>query len=184
MRRLVRGEHRQLLLLMVVAATGSNACADAARAQAYFPGGGTQGYPGAYRVSVGYTGPPLRGIPLGTEPAASQLRGFPLLAAPPTIAGVPGDVAAIYRTPLVPDVTYLGPHSFTAAYREPNRYGRPRLLPTPPGGSGLPLVLYGGFYDNAAPIEFSTPAYPIFSGYLGTVAPVMTNPPPAVPVSP
>lgn len=162
----------------------SSCCLATVQAQSPFPGGGFQGYPGTYRVNVGYSGVPVQAMVPGSEPAAGQLRGYPAQIAPPTLAGERGDPAAIYRTPYVPDVIYSGPRPYSAGYRDLNRLGRPRLFRTPQTGTGLPLVTYGGFWDNRGPIEFTTPAYGIFSGYYGSVAPVVPTAPPVVQAAP
>jgi hypothetical protein len=117
----------------------------------------------------------------GSEPTPGQLRGYPLFKPGPSVAAIPGDPAGVYKTPLVPDITYVGPRPYSAGYRDLNRFGRRRLFPTPPGGTGLPLILNGGFFDNTAPIEFTYPAYPVFSGYLGSVAPAAPLVVPAAP---
>lgn len=132
--------------------------------------------PGPMRQSVGYRGITVtRALP-GSEPAADQLRAYPLAGGPVAVAGVPGDPASKFVLPYQPDVTFRGPSPYTAAYGGTIR-GRQRILPPPPGGSALPLVLYGGFGESAMPVEDTYPVFRVYAGYYGSVAPVYATPP-------
>jgi hypothetical protein len=146
-----------------------------APAQQYgFPGGpGAFVAPRGYRTVVGYRGIVTTRPMMGGNPAAGQLRSFPLVAAPLAVTGVPGDPAGTFTPPLQTDVTFMGPPRYMAGYRGTVR---PPVFNSPTGGSGLPLVQFGGFADNIAPIEFAYPLSSTAAGYNGTLAPVSAMP--------
>jgi hypothetical protein len=133
---------------------------------------GVQNWPGhgGYRTTVGYRGIVITSAVPGSEPAAGQLRAFPLVAGPLAVAGVPGDPSGVWVPPITPDVTFLGPSQHVVGYGGVAAPDRRRLFPTPPGGSGLPLVTHGGFSPDTYPLP------PPYAGYYGTVTPVYSAP--------
>lgn len=134
----------------------------------------------AQPATVGYRGIVVSSAVRGSEPAAGQLRAYPLVQGPLAVAGVPGDRSGVFVPPYSPDVTYLGPNRHTAGYAGWGVTPQRRLFPPPPGGSGLPLVTDGGFsYGSVAAMNDAlTPPY---AGYYGTVTPVYASPPGSTP---
>ncbi len=149
------------------------------KAQAQFYGGGpSPGVPyrssaPVYRGIVGYRGIAVSSALPGSEPAAGQLRSYPLMGGPVAVSGIPGDPAAQYVVPYQPDVTFRGQSGYVAGYAGTAGSGRRTVFRPAPGGSALPLVLYGGFAENAMPVEDTYPVYRTYSGYYGTLAPVV-----------